>query len=172
MAATVIRLNKDDPNLHILLIDSRKVKISTSYGQYVLLHEDVFWFRRAGSYSIFRTQEKNDEKLQIKSFNFMEAQSVWQSLLYWALENGNCLDNPFNADVNKTNVLQLASKTGLLIPDWILAGTRAEVAMFLNGKEKLAAKPFTSLLYIKGKRSVKLLTGCIDKKSIENIPDI
>jgi hypothetical protein len=142
----VIRINRDDQYFHIQSINDEEVRLSTSYGQYILRGKDVFWFRRAGGSFVFRTHEKNEEKLQIKSFNFMEAQSVWQSLLYWALKNGKCLDNPFNADVNKINVLQLATETDILVPDWILANTRVEVATFLNSKEKIAVKPFTSLM--------------------------
>jgi ATP-GRASP peptide maturase of grasp-with-spasm system len=167
-----IRINRDDNNFQIHSISTNEVRFSTSYGRYTLYKGDVFWFRRAGKYSVFQTREHNIDKFNAKSFNFLETQNVWDTTILWALRNGNCLDNPFNADVNKITVLEIATKLGLLVPEWIVAGTQEQVHKFAANKNKIAAKTFTALLYIKGKKSIKQLTGCIDNTLIKNIPEV
>jgi ATP-GRASP peptide maturase of grasp-with-spasm system len=172
LGKNVIRINRDDDYFHIYSISENEVRLQTSYGQYILQKDDVFWFRRAGKYSVFQTHERNIDKINAKSFNFVENQNIWDTLIYWILKNGNCLDNSFCADVNKIAVLEIASELGLLVPKWIVAGTQEEVRKFANGKDKVAVKNFTTLLYTKGKKSIKQLTGCIDKETIEHIPPI
>lgn len=166
----VIRINKDDPNFQIVYLSTECVKIKTTYRSCLIKKGDVFWFRRAGAFSVFYTGKKNEKDVNSETFCFLERQEAWRALIYWGLRFGKCLDNPFKADVNKLDVLIKAEDLGIQIPAWILTGSRKELRLFAEKYDKIATKNFTTLQYTHKKKAVKILTGCLFPKDISNVP--
>lgn len=165
------RINRDDHNMEILFLSEEYVKIRTSYEIITINRGDYVWCRRSGLYSIFVTKEKNQDTLQKKIFHFQERRDIWQSFFHWIAAHCRFCENPLSSNVNKTDVLEIAKKEGLQIPDWIVTGEKKELIKFLDKHQKLAVKPFNTLNYSNNGYSIKSLTNCITNKNLENIND-
>ncbi len=166
----VIRINKEDPNFQIVSLSTECIKIKTTYRSCLIKKGDVFWFRRAGAFSVFYTGKKSEKNVNRETFCFLERQDVWRSLLCWAIRFGKCLDNPFKANVNKLDVLIKAEDLGIQTPAWLLTGCREELRVFVGKYDKVAAKNFTTLQYTHKNKAVKILTGSLSSEDIPDVP--
>jgi len=167
----VYRINRDDANLKILFMSKEYIKIKTSFGIIIINQGDYIWARRAAPYSIFVTQEENEELLQRKIFQFQEQKDIWHSVYWWLINHCKCCENPFSTIVNKINVLEIACKERLLVPDWILTSDKKELTLFVEKHKKVAAKAFNTLNYSDNGYSMKSLTNCITSRNLIQIPD-
>jgi len=168
----VYRINRDDMNLKILFLDSECIKVRTSFDEIIINKNDFIWARRAAPYSVYVSQEKNNELLQRNTFKFQEQRDIWYSFFWWIINHCKYCENPFSTTVNKINVLEIASNEGLRVPDWILTSDKIELTSFVLKHKKVAVKSFNTLHYIDNENCIKSLTNCITSRSLVNVPEI
>lgn len=168
-----LRINRDDKDFQIISITKEVLKVKTSYyEEYDINQGDIVWARRPGLYNVFVTQfsEKNDYNKKV--FRFIENRDYNESAYWWIYNNCCCMISPFSYNVNKINVIELAEREGIKTPRWIVTSCKKELMTYLKGVEKVAIKPFNTLMYTINSMTIKSLTNCIDYSELLDFPDV
>jgi ATP-GRASP peptide maturase of grasp-with-spasm system len=170
----VERINTDDENLQILSLNENHIKINTSFGIIMLSKNDFYWFRRASYYSFYVLSNlpQEPEARENRIFELREKKQIYESMIYWILNNCHYSSNPFFSIVSKTDVLDKAMKCGLTVPQWIITNNKKDLLCFLNTHHEIATKTFTPLNYNDKEYSFKNLTNLIaNTDNLSAIPD-
>lgn len=158
-----LRINADDPNIHIKEIDLLHDKIIfVINGEEInLMQAKGVWFRRLGiSYSMFSINLLNtatifpEPNLEYHTYNHIKKEiNVLIEYIYYALETRcRSLGSYFNAELNKLQVLSIAKQKGLLIPCTHITANKNSLCKLLEGK-KCITKALSDGIYLTGKKN-------------------
>jgi ATP-GRASP peptide maturase of grasp-with-spasm system len=170
----VERINVDDEKLCIISLNENFIKINTSFGIITLSKKDFYWFRRATYYSFYVLSNlpQEPEAREKRVFELQEKKQMYESMIYWILNNCCYSSNPFFSVVSKINVLYKAVQCKLTVPQWIITTSKKDLLCFLNVHHEIATKTFTPLNYYSECYSFKNLTNRIaHTDDLSTIPD-
>lgn len=174
----VLRINENDVMI-VNELTSSNLMFTCKGQKYKLEDFKSFWYRRGffpivnqwGNYVL----ENKEERIQnlISEHVKSEAGIVKRFLDYFVLNNLKCLDTYTSTDENKLMVLNLASKLGFLVPEWVVTSDRFILETFRkthNGKivVKSLGSPFS---YYSDEVGIATFTSSVLKKEIENLND-
>jgi ATP-GRASP peptide maturase of grasp-with-spasm system len=170
----VERINTDDENLQILSLNENHIKVNTSFGIITLTPKDFYWFRRASYYSFYVLSNLSQElgAREKRIFELQEKKQMYESMIYWILNNCRYSCNPFFSVVSKINVLYKAVQCNLTVPQWLITTSKKDLLCFLNTHHEIATKTFTPLNYTNDEYSFKNLTNrIVHTDDLKAIPD-
>lgn len=141
-----VRINKEDnvncvlnKNKLLFIIDDRK---------YIIDKKDSVWLRRPGLKFLEYFIVNNSYKYNINSFISNEYR-VFEEFIFYFLKNycKKCIGNFAKNRINKIEVLELAKKCGLLVPNYfILSNSKFKDIFRFEKKVGLVTKPLSNVL--------------------------
>lgn len=165
----VIRINLDDPNFDVISIHSNYILLNTSFGIKQLLPSYFYWFRRAKLISTLCLDSSDIKTKQEDYFYSQEDIDALYAVYWWIIDKSKYIANPFTSKPCKLHALRMAKACGFLIPDTIFSSSKKDLLKLLKKHNKVAAKPFTSLILMGEGSCTKSFTNCIEKKDIKKI---
>jgi hypothetical protein len=105
---SVIRINQDDTKFQVTDIQNDLISVKTFEGNHYINKDDIIWFRRLSVQSIFFVKDQKDVlQNSLYSFERLERNSIFRSLLSWLSSYCYCIGNPEMVSPDKINILQL-----------------------------------------------------------------
>jgi hypothetical protein len=168
---SVIRINQDDTKFQVTDIQNDLISVKTFEGNHYINKDDIIWFRRLSVQSIFFVKDQKDVlQNSLYSFERLERNSIFRSLLSWLSSYCYCIGNPEMVSPDKINILQLASEFGLNVPDWLVTSKKENVLSFLNRHQKIITKSFNSFFCSANGHSYRMLTSLVTIETLDNYP--
>lgn len=164
---SVLRINVDDLEFKVIDINILSSTVATSFGSFEIKKGDIIWFRRTPGKKIHLVdtgKSDNEFDLQLGIFNHLERESIIESLYCWLLNNCQVIANPFKSSVSKINILLIAEKMGITVPDWIICDSKKTLKKFSETHGSVVQKTFNHFNYHdnKTKESFFLYTSLIN----------
>ena len=110
------------------------------------------------------------EEAMVKA-HLQEEFLVYKEYFYSLLAGLPTLNQEHNASVNKLQVLEQASKAGLLIPDSLVCTTKESLQKFLQKHKQVITKPLSGPVRSYGTSNYILYTELLDTSILENLPE-
>lgn len=162
----VYRINYEDRSVKIKRIDicEREILIQIGTDEINLMQAKSVWFRRNGiSYEMFDIEVTKqvaeniffDKVLSTYALNHLkrETESII-NYIYSSLESScKALGYYSNSELNKLQVLNIAQKQGLIIPDTFVTRKMSDVKSKLESNGVLITKALSNGIYVNGERN-------------------
>lgn len=176
----IVRINSDKSNwdFHSLNIANKELLIKKKEKVVDLMNSRVTWYRKGTTLFREKLQFKiskhlfSDKDRNLRS-NIRSELKVLSDYIHYCLES-NCysLGSNFNSSLNKFITLQLASKTGLSIPNSIIIKNKSDLEKLVTEYRNVVTKAMSDGVYLFGKgRAYYSYTERISLKELTKLPD-
>lgn len=138
-----VRINNNDSIDVEVALNNKVEKIKISNKKWTLKRFNCYWYRR-GNLNInnsFIDVNKGNLTAELNEFVFYESKYLKEYIHYYFKNNSACINNYSDIFINKLQVLSIAKKCKLDIPDTVVTNSKQILQSFVKKHKSIITKP-------------------------------